>query len=143
MTRRCATGVWTTPATIGWSQVTRPTTSTPPARATAWTSPTRYACGWCWIRCAIGQPSCTSTGSASTWRLDDDLLILANAWWEPVAFGLPDVGRPADWQVELGTYDPQRTAAVTAGDPVTVGLRSLTVLRPTRASPSAPLLVPP
>jgi hypothetical protein len=63
--------------------------------------------------------------------------------WEPVAFGLPDVGRPADWQVELDTYDPQRTAAVTAGDPVTVGLRSLTVLRPTRASPSAPLLVPP
>jgi isoamylase len=64
--------------------------------------------------------------------LDDDLLILANAWWEPVAFSLPDVGRPADWQVELDTYDPQRTPAVTAGDPVTVGPRSLTVLRAPR-----------
>jgi isoamylase len=64
--------------------------------------------------------------------LDDDLLILANAWWEPVAFSLPDVGRPADWQVELDTYDPQRTTAVTAGDPVTVGPRSLTVLRAPR-----------
>jgi isoamylase len=64
--------------------------------------------------------------------LDDDLLILANAWWEPVAFSLPDVSRPADWQVELDTYAPQRTTAVTASDPVTVGPRSLTVLRAPR-----------
>jgi isoamylase len=64
--------------------------------------------------------------------LDDDLLVLANAWWEPVAFTLPDVGHPADWQVELDTYDPERTAAATAGDPVTVGPRSLTVLRAPR-----------
>jgi glycogen operon protein len=64
--------------------------------------------------------------------LDDDLLILVNAWWEPVAFSLPDVGHPADWQVELDTYDPQRTTAATAGDPVTVGPRSLTVLRSPR-----------
>jgi hypothetical protein len=39
--------------------------------------------------------------------LDDDLPILANAWWE-------------------------RTTAVTASDPVTVGPRSLTVLRAPR-----------
>ena len=58
--------------------------------------------------------------------------MLVNAWWEPVAFSLPDVGRPADWQVELDTYDPQRTAAVTAGDPVTVGPRSVIVLRAPR-----------
>ena len=64
--------------------------------------------------------------------LDDDPLILANAWWEPVAFSLPDGGHPADWQVELDTYDPQRTTAVTASDPVTVGPRSLTVLRAPR-----------
>jgi isoamylase len=64
--------------------------------------------------------------------LDDDLLILANAWWEPVAFRLPDLGRPAGWQVELDTDDPQRTTAVTASDPVTVGPRSLTVLRAPR-----------
>ena len=64
--------------------------------------------------------------------LDDDLLILVNAWWEAVAFSLPDIGRPADWQVELDTYDPQRITAVTAGDPVTVGPRSLTVLRAPR-----------
>ena len=29
--------------------------------------------------------------------LEDDLLILVNAWWEPSAFSLLDVGRPADW----------------------------------------------
>ena len=70
--------------------------------------------------------------------LDDDLLILANAWWEPVAFSLPDVGRPADWQVELDTYDPERTAALSGGDPVTVGPRSLTVLRAPRYPAPAP-----
>jgi isoamylase len=64
--------------------------------------------------------------------LDDDPLILINAWWEPDAFSLPDVGRPADWQVELDTYDPRRTTPVAAGDPVTVGPRSLTVLRAPR-----------
>jgi isoamylase len=64
--------------------------------------------------------------------LDDDPLILANAWSEPVAFRLPDLGRPADWQIELDTDDPQRTTAVTASDPVTVGPRSLTVLRAPR-----------
>jgi len=64
--------------------------------------------------------------------LDDDLLILVNAWWEPVAFSLPDVGHPANWQLELDTYDPQRTTAVTSGDPVTVGPRSLTMLRAPR-----------
>jgi hypothetical protein len=49
--------------------------------------------------------------------LDDDLLILGNARWEPVAFSLPDVGHPADWQVELDTYDLRRTTPVAAGDP--------------------------
>jgi hypothetical protein len=49
--------------------------------------------------------------------LEDDLLILVNAWWEPSAFSLLDVGRPADWQVELDTYDPRRTTPVAARDP--------------------------
>ena len=75
--------------------------------------------------------------------LDDDLLILANACWEPVAFSLPDVGHPADWQIELDTYHPRRTTPVAAGDPVTVGPRSLTVLRPTLTNPSTPAPRPP
>jgi isoamylase len=74
---------------------------------------------------------------------DDDLLILVNAWWEPVAFSLPDVGRPADWQVELDTDDPQRTTAVSGGDPVTVGPRSLTVLRAHADQPQRPASGPP
>jgi hypothetical protein len=64
--------------------------------------------------------------------LDDDPLILVNACWEPAAFSLPGVGGAADWQVELDTYDPRRTTPVAAGDPVTVGPRSLSVLRAPR-----------
>jgi glycogen operon protein len=64
--------------------------------------------------------------------LEDDLLILVNAWWEPSAFSLLDVGRPADWQVELDTYDPRRTTPVAARDPGGRGPRSLTALRAPR-----------
>jgi hypothetical protein len=53
--------------------------------------------------------------------LDDARLVLADAWREPAAFGLPGVGRPAVWQVELDTYDPRRTTSLVGGDPVTVG----------------------
>jgi hypothetical protein len=62
----------------------------------------------------------------------EDLLILVNAWWEPSAFSLLDVGRPADWQVELDTYDPRRTTPVAARDPGGRGPRSLTALRAPR-----------
>jgi isoamylase len=64
--------------------------------------------------------------------LDDDLLILVNAWWEPVAFSFPNVRHPADWQVELDSDDPRRTTPVVGGDSVTVGSRGLTVLRAPR-----------
>ena len=67
-----------------------------------------------------------------TWLLDDDFLVLVNAWWEPLGFTLPDTRPQARWQEEIDTFDPVRAgSAVTprrAGDQVTVGPRSVVVL---------------
>jgi isoamylase len=74
--------------------------------------------------------------------LDDDLLVVINGWWEPLDFTLPDVGAPRAWQKELDTFDgstdgtagsaPGPTLA--AGAILTVGPRSLVLLRSARAS---------
>ena len=64
-----------------------------------------------------------------TWLLDDDFLVLVNAWWEPLDFVLPATRAEAAWQVELDSYDP--TSAVAgrhAGDRLTVSPRSIVAL---------------
>src|SRR5271169_350085 len=61
--------------------------------------------------------------------LDDDFLVLVNAWWEPLDFVLPATRADAAWRVELDSYDPSRTVAGRhAGDRVTVCPRSVVVL---------------
>jgi glycogen operon protein len=65
--------------------------------------------------------------------LDDDFLVLVNAWWEPLEFVLPSTRERAAWHVEIDTYDrtpPAGPAAAVrdAGDRVAVGPRSLVVL---------------
>jgi len=66
--------------------------------------------------------------------VDDDFLVLVNAWWEPVEFTVPEVrSAPQDWLTELDSYDPAVPAAAEqprrAGDQVQVRPRSLLVLR--------------
>jgi glycogen operon protein len=71
-------------------------------------------------------------------QLDDDFFILVNAFWEELPFTLPRV-RPETqtWFVELNSYDPAVSAARDfskhTGDTVTVGSRSVLVLRAPRA----------
>ena len=61
--------------------------------------------------------------------LDDDFLVLVNAWWEPLDFVLPATRAEAAWQVEIDSYDPTRSVAGRhAGDRLTVGPRSIVVL---------------
>jgi len=64
--------------------------------------------------------------------LDDDFLVLVNAWWEPLEFVLPSTRPPAEWQAEIDTFDPAAagpaSAGIKAGGRVTVGPRSLLVL---------------
>jgi isoamylase len=69
--------------------------------------------------------------------LDDDFLILVNAYWEPVTFTLPtDRDSTQTWFVELDTYDPAISPAREfprhTRDQVVVRPRSLQVLRAPR-----------
>jgi glycogen operon protein len=64
--------------------------------------------------------------------LDDDFLVLFNAWWEPLGFVIPATRDGQAWLAELDSYDPaavDRAQPRTAGDRVTVGPRSVAVLR--------------
>ena len=64
--------------------------------------------------------------------LDDDFLVLVNSWWEPLGFVLPATRPGAQWQAEIDSYDPAAPAGAGehhAGDQVTVGPRSIAVLR--------------
>ena len=67
-----------------------------------------------------------------TWLVDDDFLVLVNAWWEPLDFTLPATRERASWHAEIDTYDPAArasSAAPRAGERVTVGPRSVVVLK--------------
>ena len=73
-----------------------------------------------------------------TLMLDDDFLILVNAYWEPVTFTIPPTREaPQTWFVELDSYDTAVSAARVfprhTGDTAIVRPRSLTVLRAPRA----------
>ncbi|HLK01182.1 MAG TPA: glycogen debranching enzyme, partial [Streptosporangiaceae bacterium] len=64
--------------------------------------------------------------------LDDDFLVLVNAWWEPLEFVLPGETAARSWLAEIDSYDPAAPAAAPerhAGDRVRVGPRSVVVLR--------------
>jgi glycogen operon protein len=63
--------------------------------------------------------------------LDDDFLVLVNAWWEPLDFVIPPVRDGLTWRAEIDSYDPAATTAAPnkPGDRVSVGPRSVTVLR--------------
>jgi isoamylase len=64
--------------------------------------------------------------------LDDDFVAMFNAWWEPLDFVIPATRVGTEWQAEIDSYDPAAPAAAPrrqAGDRVTVGPRSVAVLR--------------
>jgi len=68
-----------------------------------------------------------------SWLLDDDFLVLVNAWWEPLEFVLPATRQQASWRIEVDTYDPaapgsSAAAPLAAGGHITVSPRSIVVL---------------
>src|SRR6202000_3472492 len=67
-----------------------------------------------------------------TLLLDDDFLVMVNAWWEPLGFTLPATRPDAQWQAELDTYDPPAPAQAAERHgraPGTGGPRSVGVSR--------------
>jgi isoamylase len=82
-----------------------------------------------------GAPDRAEDGTLLT---DDDFMVLVNSWWEPLGFVLPETRPGAEWHAEIDSFEPAAAAtapARRAGDAVTVGPRSLQVLR----GPAAPL----
>jgi isoamylase len=65
--------------------------------------------------------------------VDDDLVLLINGWWEPLTFATGwALGEPATggkFTIESDSYDPSRRGSTIVHSPVTVGPRSLLVLR--------------
>jgi len=65
-----------------------------------------------------------------TWLVDDDFLVLVNAWWEPLEFVLPATRPQARWRAEIDSWDLVAPAAGErgAGESITVGPRAVVVL---------------
>ena len=57
--------------------------------------------------------------------VDDDLVLLVNAWWEPVAFSLP----AGSWEIRCDTYAPER-AGTPAGPTAVADARSVVLVGP-------------
>ncbi len=62
--------------------------------------------------------------------VDDDFLILVNAWWEPLTFAVPADLHNHRWEVVCDTFDPARKATV--AQELTVGPRSTVILHSPR-----------
>ncbi|HXT94063.1 MAG TPA: glycogen debranching protein GlgX [Trebonia sp.] len=98
-----------------------------------WDDPTMHA-----IAVYLDGTDAPDDADDGTPLLDDDFLILVNAFWEEVAFTLPAVREsPQTWFVELDSYDPDVSAARDfpqhTGDKVVARPRSVQVLRAPRA----------
>ena len=61
-------------------------------------------------------------------QVDDDLALLINAWWEPLTFSTTWDG-PGDFTVESDSYQPERRNRQVTDGQVSVGPRSVVVLR--------------
>jgi len=67
--------------------------------------------------------------------VDDDFLLLVNAWWEPLDFAVPDTRPGQHWARVIDTYEATGLppagpgAPVVPGEKVTVHPRSIVVLR--------------
>ena len=76
-----------------------------------------------------------------TWLLNDDFLVLVNAWWQPLGFTIPATRDGTTWQTAIDTYDPARPAVAAplrAGAQLTVSPRSIIVLRSPLAADGRP-----
>jgi glycogen operon protein len=59
--------------------------------------------------------------------IDNDFLVLVNAWWEPLTFSVPGSFALHPWEIVCDSFDPARTGR--AGQQVEVGPRSAVVMR--------------
>jgi glycogen operon protein len=104
-----------------------------PVTEEQWADPTMHA-----IAVYLDGTDAPDDADDGTSLLDDDFLILVNAFWEELKFTIPQArSAPQTWFVELDSYDPAVSAARVfprhTGDPVAVRPRSVQVLRAPKA----------
>jgi glycogen operon protein len=104
-----------------------------PVTEAQWADPTMHA-----IAVYLDGTNAPDEADDGTPLLDDDFLILVNAYWEQVTFTIPPVRQDQQtWFVEQDSYDPEVSAARVfpkhTGDPVVARPRSVQVLRAPRA----------
>jgi glycogen operon protein len=66
-------------------------------------------------------------GADGTPMVDNDFLMLINAWWDPLTFTVPADLSARRWDVVCDTFDPARK--VTVAQELTVGPRSIVLLQ--------------
>jgi isoamylase len=113
-------------AELGWF-----TPAGTPMNEDCWNDPEALALG-----VYLDGSDAPDTGPEGQPLLDDDFLVLVNGWWEPLEFTIPDYRPGLAWRAEIDTFDPAAVAQPPlrrAGDLVTVGPRSVLVLRGPRA----------
>ena len=113
--RRFLTGA--AAAELGWF-----TPSGAPMTETDWADPDARS-----IAVLFDGSSDPDVDADGTLLVDDDFLVMVNAWWEPLTFVLPDAVAARRWEVRADSFDPARTGA--AGTSVVLGPRSVVVLR--------------
>jgi glycogen operon protein len=104
-----------------------------PVTEAQWADPTMHA-----IAIYLDGTDAPDEADDGTPLLDDDFLLLVNAFWEEVTFTIPPVRQDQQtWFVELDSYDPEVSAARVfprhTGDSVLARPRSVQVLRAPRA----------
>jgi glycogen operon protein len=104
-----------------------------PVTEAQWADPTMHA-----IAIYLDGTDAPDEADDGTPLLDDDFLLLVNAFWEEVTFTIPPVREDQQtWFVELDSYDPEVSAARVfprhTGDSVLARPRSVQVLRAPRA----------
>jgi glycogen operon protein len=104
-----------------------------PVTEEQWADPTMHA-----ITVYLDGTNAPDDADDGTPLLDDDFLILVNAYWEQVKFTIPPVRQaPQTWFVELDSYDSAVSAARVfprhTGDLVAARPRSIQVLRAPRS----------
>ncbi len=95
-----------------------------------WTNPTAHS-----IAVYLEGADDPDRAADGTPLVDDDFLLLINAWWEPLDFVIAAAPTPS-WGPEIDTYERSGLAAAAslkAGDAVTVRPRSIVVLREIRS----------
>src|SRR5580693_2876444 len=104
-----------------------------PVSEAQWADPTMHA-----ITVYLDGTDAPDEADDGTPLLDDDFLLLVNAFWEPVSVTIPPVREDQQtWFVDLDSYDPEVSAARVfprhTGDSVLARPRSVQVLRAPRA----------